>query len=77
MKGTAGYNADHVRALLNRGISPVKAGLGPIVQDGKGPKKGPKINMQWVLSAAVVLVAVVLGGAVVLALKRMPTEETK
>jgi hypothetical protein len=55
----------------------VKAGLGPIVQDGKGPKKGPKINMQWVLSAAVVLVAVVLGGAVVLALKRMPTEEAK
>ena len=77
MKGTAGYNADQVRALLNRGITPVKATLGPVVQDGKGPRKGPKINMQWVLSAAVVLVAVVLGGAVVLALKRMPTEEAK
>lgn len=77
LKGRAGYTADHVRALLSRGITPVKAGLGPIVQDGKDLRKGSKINMQWVLSAAVVLVAIVLGGAVVLALKRMPTEEGK
>jgi Protein of unknown function (DUF3999) len=74
-RGVPGYNADQVRALLNRGITPVKAGLGPVVQDGKGPRQGPKINMSWVLSAAVVLVACVLGVAVVLALKRMPAEE--
>jgi hypothetical protein len=71
-KGKSGYQAEQVRTLLSRGITPVKATLGPLVQDGKAPRKASKINMTWVLSLAVVLAACVLGGAVAVALKRMP-----
>lgn len=74
MKGGAGHNAGHVRTLLGRGVKPVRAELGPLTQEGKS-RSGRGINMTWVLTLAVVVAAVVLGLAVALALKRMPTEQ--
>lgn len=71
---TVGHNPGQVRALLNSGIKPVRAELGPLIQ-GKTQGATWKINMTWVMTAAVLLAACVLAVAVAVALKRMPPEE--
>lgn len=70
-----GHNPGQVRALLNRGIKPVRAQLGPLTQDGKSQGSSWKINTTWLLTMAVLLAACVLGVAVAIALKRMPPGE--
>lgn len=72
---TIGHNPGQVRALLTSGIKPVRAQLGPLTQDGKTQSSSWKINTTWLLTMAVLLAACVLGVAVAVALKRMPTEE--
>jgi len=69
-----GHNSGQVRALLTSGIKPVRVELGPLIQ-GKAQGATWKINMTWVMTAAVLLAACVLGVAVAVALKRMPPEE--
>lgn len=71
---TVGHNPGQVRALLTSGIKPVRAELGPLIQ-GKTQGATWKINMTWVMTAAVLLAACVLAVAVAVALKRMPPEE--
>jgi hypothetical protein len=72
---SVGHNPGQVRALLNRGIKPVRAQLGPLIQDGKSQGSSWKINTTWLLTMAVLLAACVLGVAVAVALKRMPPAE--
>jgi hypothetical protein len=74
LRGSTGHNAGHVRALLSRGITPVRAEVGPLTQDGK-MHEGRGINTTWILTLAVGLAAAVLGLAVAVALKRMPVEQ--
>jgi hypothetical protein len=69
-----GHNPGQVRALLSRGIKPVRAELGPLIQ-GKAQGAAWKINTTWLLTAAILLTACVLGAAVAVAIKRMPTEQ--
>jgi hypothetical protein len=71
---SVGHNPGQVRALLSSGIKPVRAELGPLIQ-GKTQGATWKINTTWVMTAAVLLAACVLGVAVAVALKRMPPEE--
>jgi hypothetical protein len=75
MRGSAGHNAGQVRALLNSGITPLRATLGPLLQEGTVKESSWKINTTWLLSLAVLVVACVLSLAVAVALKRMPTEQ--
>ena len=70
-----GHNPGQVRALLNSGIKPVRAELGPLIQDGRAQGSSWKINTTWLLTMAVLLAACVLGVAVAVALKRMPPAE--
>lgn len=72
---TVGHNPGQVRALLNSGIKPVRAQLGPLTQDGKPQGSSWKIDTTWLLTMAVLLAACVLGVAVAVALKRMPPAE--
>lgn len=71
---TVGHNPGQVRALLTRGIKPVRAQMGPLIQ-GKAQGVTWKINTTWLLTMAVLLAACVLGVAVAVALKRMPPAE--
>jgi len=71
----AGHNAGQVRALLNSGITPVRAQLGSLTPDGKAQSSSWKIDTTWLLTMAVLLAACVLGVAVAVALKRMPPAE--
>ena len=72
---TVGHNPSQVRALLTRGIKPVRAQMGPLLQDGKAQGASWKVNTTWLLTMAVLLAACVLGVAVAVALKRMPPAE--
>ncbi|MEI7946226.1 MAG: DUF3999 family protein [bacterium] len=72
---SVGHNSGQVRALLNSGIKPLRAQLGPLVQDKKAQGSSWKINTTWLLTMAVLLTACVLGVAVAVALKRMPPAE--
>jgi hypothetical protein len=69
-----GHNPGQVRALLASGIKPVRAELGPLIQ-GKTQGATWKINTTWLMTAAVLLAACVLGVAVAVAIKRMPPEQ--
>ncbi len=71
--GPAGYQDGQIR-LLARHYPPLTAGLDGWRENPVWRKRGRRFGdaeLTWALSAAVVLVAIVLGGAVVCALKRV------
>jgi len=73
--GPAGYQPEQIRLLLRRGFKPVKASLDGWCENAAYQRSGRRffsVESAWFLPVSVAFAILVLGGAVVLALRRVP-----